>query len=170
MDYCNSLYYGVDARALMRLQKIQNAAAKIIKSAKKYESVTPLWISLNRMPVRIRMYYFLRPCTIQLLCICLVWWHFTPSLDPWDQKINICFALPGQNINIEVTELFLQQALNCGMTSLDLFDPPNPFHVQSCVKTTNGEFCKWVVVYVMFISVIFLCFLACEARWALWVV
>ncbi len=46
MDYCNSLYYGVDVRALRRLQKIQNAAAKIIKSAKKYESVTSLLISL----------------------------------------------------------------------------------------------------------------------------
>ncbi len=46
MDYCNSLYYGVDVRALMRLQKIQNAAAKMIKSAKKYESVTSLLISL----------------------------------------------------------------------------------------------------------------------------
>ncbi len=57
MDYCNSLYYGVDARALMRLQKIQNAAARMIKSAKKYESVTPLLISLKWLPVRIIIIY-----------------------------------------------------------------------------------------------------------------
>jgi len=42
MDYCNSLYYGVDGRALMSLQKIQNAAARMIKSEKKHDSVTPL--------------------------------------------------------------------------------------------------------------------------------
>lgn len=57
MDYCNSLYYGVEARALMRLQKIQNAAAKMIKSAKKYDSVTPLLISLKWLPVRLRIDY-----------------------------------------------------------------------------------------------------------------
>ncbi len=41
----------------MRLQKIQNAAARMIKSAKKYESVTPLLISLKWLPVRIRIIY-----------------------------------------------------------------------------------------------------------------
>lgn len=32
MDYCNYLHYGVGARALMCLQKIQNAAARTVKS------------------------------------------------------------------------------------------------------------------------------------------
>ncbi len=47
MDYCNSLYYGVDVRALMRLQTIQNAAAKMIKSAKKYVEKFQHLLNLN---------------------------------------------------------------------------------------------------------------------------
>ncbi len=35
MDYCNSLYFAVDCGALGYLQRIQNAAARMIKSAKK---------------------------------------------------------------------------------------------------------------------------------------
>lgn len=33
MDYCNSLFYGIEVRSLARLQKVQNAAARMIKSA-----------------------------------------------------------------------------------------------------------------------------------------
>jgi hypothetical protein len=52
MDYCNSF---ADARTLARAQKAQNAAARRIKSAKKYDSVTPLFISLKYLPVESRL-------------------------------------------------------------------------------------------------------------------
>lgn len=53
----DSLYFGADKRAMACLQKIQNAAARMLKSAKKFESVTPLLKSLKWMPVRYRISY-----------------------------------------------------------------------------------------------------------------
>ena len=57
MDYCNSLYAGIDKKALARLQNIQNAAARLIKSAKRTDHVTPLLRSLNWLPVEYRVHY-----------------------------------------------------------------------------------------------------------------
>lgn len=47
MDYCNSLYFGVDSGGLGHLQIIHNAVARMIKSAKTqslHDSVTPLLV------------------------------------------------------------------------------------------------------------------------------
>jgi len=41
----------------MHLQKIQNAAAKTIKSAKKYESATPVLAALKWLPVSFKILY-----------------------------------------------------------------------------------------------------------------
>jgi len=59
MDYCNSLYalYIIEKKALACLQNIQNAAARLIKSAKKMDHVTPLLRSSNWLPVKLRVQY-----------------------------------------------------------------------------------------------------------------
>lgn len=44
-------------KAFARLQNIQNAAARLIKSAKKMDHVTPLLRSLNWLPVQFRVHY-----------------------------------------------------------------------------------------------------------------
>ena len=42
LDYCNSLMYGLPNSQLQKLQRVQNAAAKIVSGARKYDHVTPL--------------------------------------------------------------------------------------------------------------------------------
>ncbi len=55
LDYCNSLYVGLDQSSLQRLQLVQNAAAQLLTGTKKYEHITPVLASLHWLPVRFRI-------------------------------------------------------------------------------------------------------------------
>ncbi len=55
LDYCNSLYVGLDQSSLQRLQLVQNAAARLLTGTKKYEHITPVLASLHWLPVRFRI-------------------------------------------------------------------------------------------------------------------
>jgi hypothetical protein len=54
LDYCNSLLYGTVDRNFVRLQKVQNTAARIIVGVPKYASITPVLRDLHWLPVRER--------------------------------------------------------------------------------------------------------------------
>ena len=47
LDYCNVLYVGVNQVSLARLQLVQNAAARLLTGARKYEHITPILESLH---------------------------------------------------------------------------------------------------------------------------
>ena len=55
LDYCNSLYVGLDQRSLRRLQLVQNAAARLLTGTKKREHISPVLASLHWLPVRFRI-------------------------------------------------------------------------------------------------------------------
>ena len=55
LDYCNSLFYGINKGLLTKLQHIQNAAARLISGARKYDHVTPVLKQLHWLPVRQRV-------------------------------------------------------------------------------------------------------------------
>ena len=55
LDYCNSLYVGIDQAELNRLQLVQNAAAHLLTGTKKREHITPVLSSLHWLPVRYRI-------------------------------------------------------------------------------------------------------------------
>lgn len=55
LDYCNSLYVGLDKRSLRRLQLVQNAAARLLTSTKKRDHITPVLASLHWLPVCCRI-------------------------------------------------------------------------------------------------------------------
>ena len=57
IDINNSLYYGLPNTQLQRLQRIQNAAARIIFKKTKYEHVTPLLHELHWLPVSYRILF-----------------------------------------------------------------------------------------------------------------
>ncbi len=42
LDYCNSLYYGVQDKSLDRLQLIQNTSARLLTGTRKNEHITPV--------------------------------------------------------------------------------------------------------------------------------
>ncbi len=55
LDYCNSLYVGINQSSFARLQMIQNAAARLLTGVRKREHITPVLISLHWLPVRFRI-------------------------------------------------------------------------------------------------------------------
>ena len=55
VDYCNSLLYGLPAYQLNKLQRVQNAAARLIFLESKYCHVRPLLYNLHWLPVKFRI-------------------------------------------------------------------------------------------------------------------
>ena len=55
VDYCHSLLYGLPAYQLNKLQRVQNAAARLIFQESKYCHVRPLLYNLHWLPVKFRI-------------------------------------------------------------------------------------------------------------------
>ena len=55
LDYCNLLLYGVGEGLMDRLQHVQNAAARLVSDAKKYDHITPIMMDLHWLPIRRRV-------------------------------------------------------------------------------------------------------------------
>ena len=55
LDYCNSLLYGLPGCLLNKLQRVQNACARLIFKEQKFCHVTPLIYELHWLPIRYRI-------------------------------------------------------------------------------------------------------------------
>ena len=55
LDYCNSLLYGGGEGLMDRLQRVQNAAARLVSGANKYDHITPIMMNLHWLPIRRRV-------------------------------------------------------------------------------------------------------------------
>ena len=57
IDYCNSLLYGVSQCDLLKLQRVQNAAARLVCCESKYCHITPILYNLHWLPVKYRIWF-----------------------------------------------------------------------------------------------------------------
>ena len=57
LDYCNSILSGCPQNLLDRLQKVQDAAARLVCKAKKSDHIRPMLQRLHRLPVTHRILY-----------------------------------------------------------------------------------------------------------------
>ena len=57
LDYGNALLIGSPKYLIAKLQKVQNAAARLIHKSRKNEHVTPLLKSLHWLPIHLRIHY-----------------------------------------------------------------------------------------------------------------
>ena len=57
LDYCNSLYYGVNSFLLNKLQVVQNSAARLIFNRRKFDHSSGLLFKLHWLPVKKRIEY-----------------------------------------------------------------------------------------------------------------
>ena len=67
IDYCNSLLYGVNKSVIFKLQKVQNAAARIISKRKKRKSVRDVLNKLHWLPVEKRIIFKLLVLTYKII-------------------------------------------------------------------------------------------------------
>ena len=57
IDYCNSLLYGIDDQLILRLQRIQNSAARLVTQTRKHDHITPVLQDLHWLPVKARILF-----------------------------------------------------------------------------------------------------------------
>ena len=67
VDYCNSVLAGISGHLLDRLQSVLNAAARLIYSANRYDSITPLLRELHWLKVPERIEF--RLCILVYRCL-----------------------------------------------------------------------------------------------------
>ena len=63
LDYGNVFYYGLPAALIHKLQRVQNAAARLVCGIRKFDHITPILKSLHWLPVQQRIEY-----KVLLLC------------------------------------------------------------------------------------------------------
>ena len=80
LDYCNSLLSGCPRSLILRLQKVQNNAARLILRISKREHISPHLASLHWVPIDSRIKYKLATtlCQLTLRPTSLTFLPFTP--------------------------------------------------------------------------------------------
>ena len=67
LDYCNSLLYAIPAIDLNILQRVQNAAVRLIRNIPRWEHITPVLHSLHWLPIKLRINYKILLLTFKAL-------------------------------------------------------------------------------------------------------
>ena len=68
LDYCNSLYYGLPATSINRLQRIQNSLARVVMPfVKRHDHITPALLKLHWLPIRHRITFKIATLTFKTL-------------------------------------------------------------------------------------------------------
>ena len=55
LDYCNSLLYGLPQAQIDKMQRVQNAAARLIFKQPKFSHITPVLFQLHWLPIKYRI-------------------------------------------------------------------------------------------------------------------
>ena len=55
VDYCDSLLYGLPATQLNKIQRVLNAAARLVCRSPRYCHITPLMYNLHCLPINLRI-------------------------------------------------------------------------------------------------------------------
>ena len=67
IDYCSGLLYGLRDCEITKLPRVQNAAARLLTSSRKYDHITPGLHELHWLPVKYRIHFKILLLTFKAL-------------------------------------------------------------------------------------------------------
>src|ERR1700743_160393 len=67
LDYCNSLLYGTSAKNFKKLQRVQNALARVVSGARRRDHIRPVLKELHWLPLTQRVEYKVAVITHKVL-------------------------------------------------------------------------------------------------------
>ena len=67
IDYCNGLLYGLPDCEISKLQRVHNAAARLLTSSRKYDHIMPVLHDLHWLPVQYRIHFKILLLTFKAL-------------------------------------------------------------------------------------------------------
>ena len=88
VDYCNSVFIGLPADQIARLQRVQNNATRLVLKKRRRDHVTPLLKELHWLPVKFRCQYKIAT---------LAYRHFEGSLPPYLSS-SLCTYEPSRSL------------------------------------------------------------------------
>ena len=91
LDYCNSLLYGLPKNVIKQLQRVQNAAARVVTLSPKFCHITPVLANLHWLSIYLRIELKILVVTCNLQC-------YLPARDLRSSKKNL-LVMPAFNIN-----------------------------------------------------------------------
>ena len=68
LDYCNSILYGLPAYQIAEIQRVQNAAARLVCKVPRFAHITPYLKELHWLPVKFRIKFKILVLTFQEIC------------------------------------------------------------------------------------------------------
>lgn len=67
LNYCNSLYFGLQSTLLRRLQLVQNAAARLLTGTGRFDSIIPILADLHWLPIKYRIDFKILLLTFKII-------------------------------------------------------------------------------------------------------